>query len=637
MPCCCPIAVSAGKQGARAIPLFGWSTLDAELSPSLAETGEVEGAGSRCQTNASGARAFVKAVSANRMLSDVEKSALIAARASLKPDCHASAAAGADLALPEARSPLARQFADYLRAAGRFYRGEFDAATSTFASLAAARDAWLRETALYMAARSELNRAQQSAFDRYGGIASPRSTDMAAAGAALKGFQSYLKAFPQGRYATSAGGLIRRVHWLSGNDRALEQSYAGLLTQAAPGRHGEIAQEIDNKLLLPANSSLFTDPLLLAVANLQRMRKQDADAESTSGGITRVQLEAQQKHFAGNPDLYGYLIAAEALYLRGQPREALALIPDAARQQRFSYLQFSRQMLRGFALEAAGDRNARGFWLELFGGARQPWQREALELAYAMHEERNGGLARLFAANSPLRNPAIREVLLEYRAGPDTLRQQARDKSAPPRERHAALFTLLAKQLGHGFHQKFLDDLALVPADAQGDDANFESARYWSSDRPGNDDPVPVGVFSRSTRLGDFACPSLKVTVASLVRTPQFAKPRLCLAEFWRANGFDSFEFDTPLGPEELGGTASLFPGKPYQRQAVYQAVMADRAAGADDKAYALYRAVRCYAPNGRNDCGGADVPIAQRRAWFNRLKAEFPRSRWAQSSRLYW
>ena len=550
----------AGKEGARPIPLFGWSTLDAELSPAATEAGEAKGAGSRCQTNAGGARAFTQAVSANGSLGDAEKSALIAARASLKPDCSGSAATGAALTVPEAKSAQARQFAAYLGAADEFYRGEFGAATAAFASLGAARDAWLRETALYMAARSELNRAQQSAFDQYGGIASPRSTDMAAAEAALNGFQSYLKAYPQGRYAASASGLIRRVHWLTGNDRALSQSYAGLLTQAAPGRHGEIAQEIDIKLLLPADSGLFTDPLLLAVADLQRMRKQDPDSEAATGGITSAQLEAQKQYFAGNPDLFSYLLAAEALYLRDRPREVLALIPDAARQQNFSYLQFSRQMLRGFALDMAGDRNARGFWLELFGGAKQPWQREALELAYAMHEERGGGLARLFAAGSPLRNPAIRELLLEHVAGPDILRQQARDKSAPPRERHAALFTLLAKQLGHGFHRKFLDDLALVPADAQGDDANFESARYWSSDRPGNDDPVPVGVFSRSTRLGDFACPSLKVTVASLVRTPQLAKPRLCLAEFWRANGFDSFEFDTPLGPDELGGTSLAVP-----------------------------------------------------------------------------
>ncbi len=327
--------------------------------------------------------------------------------------------------------------------------------------------------------------------------------------------------------------------------------------------------------------------------------------------------------------------------MRNQPREALALIPDAARQPNFTYLQFSRQMLRGLALEATGDRNARGFWLEMFAGAKQPWQREALEMAYAMHEERGGGLARVFAANSPVRNRAVRGILLDFAAGPDLLRQQARDKTALPQERASALYVLLAKQLGHGFYSGFLADVKLVPADAPGEAADYTGAQYWWNSGDGSDGageaPVPLGVFAGRGRLGDFGCPALAETAARLARTPLAASPRLCLAEFWRASGFDAFPFDTRPGPDELGGTRSLFPGAPFVRQAVYQSVMADRAATAEEKAFALYRAVRCYAPSGSNDCGGADVPVAQRRAWFQRLKREFPRSRWARQLGHYW
>ncbi len=49
---------------------------------------------------------------------------------------------------------------------------------------------------------------------------------------------------------------------------------------------------------------------------------------------------------------------------------------------------------------------------------------------------------------------------------------------------------------------------------------------------------------------------------------------------------------------------------------------MANTHAPADDRAYALYRAINCYAPSGYNECGSADVPKSTRKQWFNTLKA---------------
>ena len=59
--------------------------------------------------------------------------------------------------------------------------------------------------------------------------------------------------------------------------------------------------------------------------------------------------------------------------------------------------------------------------------------------------------------------------------------------------------------------------------------------------------------------------------------------------------------------------------------------------ATADQRALALNRAIRCYGPSGYNSCGGVEVPVEQRRAWFQRLKRDYPNSRWAQSLRYYW
>ena len=72
---------------------------------------------------------------------------------------------------------------------------------------------------------------------------------------------------------------------------------------------------------------------------------------------------------------------------KGEQR--LATLGDAARQGSFNALQFSRQVLRGMALEAPKGRNARGFWTDMLSGAGAPFQRPTIELALAMHDERN--------------------------------------------------------------------------------------------------------------------------------------------------------------------------------------------------------------------------------------------------------
>ena len=65
--------------------------------------------------------------------------------------------------------------------------------------------------------------------------------------------------------------------------------------------------------------------------------------------------------------------------------------------------------------------------------------------------------------------------------------------------------------------------------------------------------------------------------------------------------------------------------------------MIADGAAPAADRAYALYRAVNCYGPSGINQCGGAEAMPAQRKAWFTQLKHDHPTSPWAQALHYWW
>jgi hypothetical protein len=306
------------------------------------------------------------------------------------------------------------------------------------------------------------------------------------------------------------------------------------------------------------------------------------------------------------------------------------LIPDDAGQPSYTALAFSRQVLRGMALAVLKDRNEAGFWRELLGGAKGLYQRPLVELALALNYERNGKLADVFAAGSPIGETKIREILLQYVAGPDILRAQVRNAARPQHERDMALFTLLQRDLTNGDYAGFLADRKMVGAQTRG-----EGEGLWNIE---TQETVPVELFSNGKWSEEYTCPELSATAATLARNPRDARARLCVGEFFRLNGFDYFYvYDAPPAADELGGTRSLFPGRSVPRGVIYSDVIADAGAAPPEKAYALYRAVNCYAPGGNNSCGGKDVAESQRKAWFQQLKANYPKSEWAQRLKYYW
>ncbi|MGI4949989.1 MAG: hypothetical protein ACRYHC_15070 [Janthinobacterium lividum] len=621
-------------------PLFDWPTFEKANFPAAARLGDDDhaaGEGSRCLSDAAGAAAFASALAAARQVTDAERATLIAARRGLRPTCTDAGGAGPSAATP-VRSPAARAFAAYLGGAGAFYAGDFAAASAHFATATAGDDPWVRETSRYMLARVEVNRAQVGLFDEYGTRDEKRAADARAITAAGAGLTAYLRAYPAGRYAASARGLRRRIYWLAGDTGKLAAEYAALLAQPPAPRgldDAALAEEIDTKLLPTLTSADTADPTLLAVLDLQAMRGDDKAGAAGGGAgkaaIARSDLDAQRARFAGDPALFDFLAAAHAFYVAGRPADVLRLIPDAARRPGFDAVQFSRQMLRGMALDAVGDRNARGFWLDLVAGAA-PSQRTAVELALALHDERTAGLDRVFAPGSPVRDATIRDILLTDVAGMPLLRRQsgATDlgAAAGAHERAVALFTLLYKEVTRGAYRDFVADVARVPAGAPAtpDVYNFVGAN----------DPS-TGIFTRGATAGDYPCPALRASAARLVADAGDPAARLCVAEFVRLGGLDGFFLDTQPPPDELGGTRAQFPGRPFSRLDTYRSLIAAPGTPPADRAYALFRAVECYAPSLANGCGGEGVAPAVRKAWFERLRHDYPSSHWARELRYYW
>jgi len=630
---------------------MGWAGLRAALWPAPAAPVDVAAPAPACTPPSD----FSAALAGERGVSEAERAALLHMRAIVgceatiaTPDASASADAALKPAPPLSddgiSSAAAREYFGYLNAADAFYNARWHEARSGFAALAHAKSQWVAETAAYMPVRIALRAAVAGASGQYGDFDAAK-VDKPAVAQARAAIAAYLRAYPQGRYADSARGLVRRVLWLEGNQTELARIYEGLLTQtpADSEASADLAEEIDLRVLgtnngdgqIPSSdlAKAGGTPLLLAINDLEQMRQSEAGKPLP---LSAADLAAQQGQFEGHEDLYGFLAATRSFYAGEDPKGVMAMIPDAAHQPHFTPLAFSRQVLRGQALAKAHDPNEAGFWRDLLTGANPLYQRPLVELGLALRWQRDGRADQALASASPVQDPTTREILAQTLASPATLRAEARDSTRPAHERDIARFTLLHKDLTHGAYASFANDVALVPAGA-----NIDAGMYNFAEQEG----VPTGLFTHGKWAEQFPCPALTQTAATLARTPGDTHAALCLGEFWRLNGFDQFGLFSPgKDAGALGFGREPFPGQPLTRDAIYARIIADHAAAADLRAYALYRMVRCYAPAGYNGCGGpgaglgnSDVPKAQRKAWFDELRAKYPGSPWAKELRFYW
>ncbi|HHY6929989.1 TPA: hypothetical protein ACV4T7_003930 [Burkholderia ambifaria] len=596
-----------------------------------------DGEGSICRSMDAGADAFNDALDGAGGLPPDEAARLRAARADIAQKTCAAGGASAAWTKPSVKSPLGQQFATYLDGTNAFYRADFHAATRAFASASHSANPWLKETGLYMAGRAQLNAAQANAFDNDSPTPSRARVTKVSLDAANTVFRTYLKVYPQGRYAVSANGLLRRVAWLGGDVAQQADLYGHALARWSPATSNvpliQLANELDSKLLFGSelDARQIQSPTVLATVDLLRMRTSDNSDSSRGKPLTLDDLQAQKPRFANAPALYDYLLATWYVQIGRKPDAALALLPSTPAAP-LDYFGLSQQALRAFALEDSGQGDkARQLWRDLIPLAKLRFQREALELALAINLEQAGLVNDVFADDSLVQNAAIRAVLLQRTANADLLRAQAQNHAAGGALRDTALYTLLYKELTRSHYADFIADTALV------------------SGAPA----APLKPFIASGARNDdgYVCPSAREIAAALQQNPADAKGLNCLADFVRlhppAAGLESDAVPPWMRnasaaaatrvPPTLGGAPSQFAGKPYERMSSYVTVIADAQASANDRAYALYRSIKCYAPGGSNECGGKDVPKNVRKRWFDTLKTAYPGTPWAQKLRYYW
>lgn len=517
----------------------------------------------------------------------------------------------------------------YLTAAARFYGGDYPNAEQDFSTLTQSDRPWLAEAAQYMLIRTALNKSSQNSVGEYGDFDIAR-IDREDAAQAQTAAQAYLQRFPQGQYADSARGLLRRINWYQQDWPQLAERYEQIFQQAAsPQALRDLVTEYDNVygmqfLANPVHEAFPQAPQVSYIELLRALRLK-SDNKPT---LTQQMLDNTRPVFEKSGKLPLWRNLQLNLWMATENYAALLREVTPAKQlPAHDLLAFSEQVMYGEAL--MGQKQwpaARDFWRQLLKLSQDNEQQQYLQAKLAATLVYNDEISAVFAPESQVTSLRFRSRILKAAASPELLRQQA--QNGPNNEaRTLALHTLLVRDLTEQRLADWLKDRTLISAITPPvvgeafDDVNL-SAFDWNG---------------KGTEPG-YVCRSLDETVQTLNKKADDAHALNCLGEFFRTTQTHVDLWKDSAGNDVL--EAAIAREKPFgqfDRQHYYQQVIASTGAEPEDKSYALYRAIMCYAPSGMNECGGTEVDKAQRKRWFSQLKTQYPGSPWAQKLKYYW
>ncbi len=569
----------------------------------------------------------------NSALSAEEKKTLAVTRLNLASVCQAPPAAPLSIVVNSAQ---AQEMASYLQGINGFYSGDFSIAETEFNKLLTSQNAWLKETAVYMLARTALNSADRGTKTE----------------ARLK---AYLTQYPQGLYTNSAQGLFRRLYWLENNSDKL----AHALMQTANSQQltsteqvQSFVNEVEWALLFPYTEVegeaktlplVWNTPILATISVLAKMRKLEGQPAQA---LSVADLQAQQAGFAKANliDLHAYLLLADSYFVQ---KEFLAVIKATDKQAQtinspINNLTFSTLTLRALAFEKLQQWDkAEEIYLALFKNTQHPVQKRQLQLALALNYERSERLAQLFAVNSVVTDKRLRHFLIQRSVSAQLLETLLNADYIEAQTKAVALKTLLFKLLQHNQYAEFIRVYQKYPIDNY---PSFPELQHfkWTGELPNTSEVEDSDA--------PYTCPALLKSVQILEKDKTEAVSLNCVGEFfriffyydygWFVSQYGNYDLNFAphnVPPRFLGDMSDNFTGNAYTRLDYYLDVINNENAPKDARAYALYRAINCFASSGINHCGLQEIPNKQRATWFKTLKGKYKNTVWASRQKYYW
>ena len=579
----------------------------------------------RCNSFHSGNLSFITQVQQHKNIPSAEKQILIAERKKLS-NCGDKMQL---LAVDPNWSATTRQYASYINAAVLFYNSNFSAATKIYTVLSSVDDAWLKETAQYMLIRTSLNSTYATGVDQYGDV-NLDNINQNLLKQFLDNITIYLKAYPNGQYVASARGLMRRGFWLTKRQDLLVNEMVWQIQNPQSKFYNldvsKLPAEIDRRVFGSSsfNPKNLKDPFFLAVYDLMYMRA------STSSNDYRPMswqhLTAQKDAFKTQPELFQYSQAAHLYFVLNKAQQALDYLPNANAAPN-NYLQLSQAFLRGQILEkTASKAAAEQYWKQMLAQSKNSYHTGLFETALSKHLAARQDYAAYIGNKAKISQLNLQRHFITQVANSDSLEKIALSTSSNLDQKLAASYTLLNKSLVHQNFALFNKSYALLPK-------NAAQYRWYNSDIEAlkNQPDLASFTWNGSTISPQLKCANLKTLVTQLEKAPKDPLLNICLGEFVRSGQGYALQL---LSDNEQ--QAPTFTGKVFTRGQVYKDIINSSHKG-ELHAYALYRAIQCYAPSGYNECNDAEVSKSTRKQWFDQIKRDYPNSTWAKSLKYYW
>ncbi|ATF50559.1 hypothetical protein HV096_11260 [Citrobacter freundii] len=570
---------------------------------------------------------FFAALLADTTLTAEQRQALARARLGLLSGASAEQITSSLATIPADAS--AQQYKTYLIAAARFYEGDYVAAERDFTQLATINRPWLAETAQYMLMRTALNKSSQNSVGEYGDFDSAKINREDATQAQTLA-QAYLQRFPLGLYADSARGMLRRINWYLQAWPPLAGLYEQAFQQTTDAQQlRDTVIEYDNVFGMqffegPVVEAFPDAPLVSYIEVLRALRLNNENKPT----LTQAQLDASKPVFEKGGKLALWQDLQLNLWMAtGNYAAIVQAVTPAQKLPAHDILAFSEQVMYGEALMGQHQwPAARAFWQQLLKISQDPEQQQYVQAKLAATLVYSGDIASIFVPDSAVTNLRFRSQVLKAQATPELLRQQA-TRGPNNEERTIALHTLLVRDLTENRFSDWLNDKKLAGAITPpviGE--SFADVNLSTFDW--NGDAAQAG----------YTCRSLDETVTVLSKKADDAHALNCLGEFFRTSQTHvALQADSAGNDVLVTAISRKEPFGQFDRQRYYQQVIASPNAEVEDKSFALYRAIMCYAPSGYNECGGEEVDKSQRKDWYTQLKTQYPGSPWAQKLKYYW
>lgn len=420
---------------------------------------------------------------------------------------------------------------------------------------------------------------------------------------------------------------MRRGFWLIGRQDLLvneivwqinhpKSKFYNLETENLPA-------EIDRRVLSSRNFNLknLKDPFFLATYDLMFMRKDDSTDYKP---LSWAELNTQKQYFSTQPELFKYLQATHLFFIQNKAKEALSYLPTENPSTINSTLELSQVVLRGRIIEKTTPSTAEKYWDQQLSHAKNTYQRTLFEFALAEHLKPKQQFQAFIGQTAKISQANIQRLFITENANEDSLQSIVHSTSATRDQKNTALYTLLNKSLAYQNFKLFNTALSQLPKDAA-QYKYFESSTEKLKTQP----PFSNFIWNGNIITPTLKCPTLLELTSAQAENPKDLRLNVCLCEYFRsAQNYNLIDlsYDQHLS----------FKGQFFARGQVYKDVIQHSAKG-ELHAYALYRAIQCYAPSGINDCQDKNVAQVTRKKWFDQIKREYPDTTWAKSLKFYW